>query len=220
MIFHLVLKDLKIEWRSKEIITSMFIFGLSITLIFALAFQVAPNLIRTFAPGLLWVVILFTSVLGLNRLFSLEKEDHALWSWVAAPVNRGTVYIAKVISAFIFIIMSELLFIIPFFIFLNLPSNFSFISFALILFLGTGAIVSVGCLISGITLQARLRDVLIPILLFPSASPVAIAATKCTGLLFNQIPLVNYLFWLLILGSFFVIFGLFGYLVFNQIVEE
>jgi ABC-type transport system involved in cytochrome c biogenesis permease component len=69
-------------------------------------------------------------------------------------------------------------------------------------------------------LQARLRDVLIPILLFPSAAPVAIAATKCTGLLFNQIPLVNYLFWLLILGSFFVIFGLFGYLVFNQIVEE
>ena len=57
---------------------SMFIFGLSITLIFALAFQVAPMLIRTFAPGLLWVVILFTSVLGLKRLFSLEREEHAL----------------------------------------------------------------------------------------------------------------------------------------------
>ncbi|MDP6628548.1 MAG: heme exporter protein CcmB, partial [Candidatus Marinimicrobia bacterium] len=75
MLIHFILKDLKIEWRSKEIITSMFIFGLSITLIFALAFQVAPMLIRTFAPGLLWVVILFTSVLGLNRLFSLEREE-------------------------------------------------------------------------------------------------------------------------------------------------
>ena len=220
MLIHLILKDLKIEWRSKEIITSMFIFGLAITLIFALAFQVAPALIRTFAPGLLWVVILFTSVLGLNRLFSLEREENAMWSWTSAPVDRGTVYIAKVVSALIFVLMSELLFILPFFIFLNLPSNFSFFQLALILFLGTGAIVSVGCLISGITLQAGLRDVLIPILLFPAASPVAIAATKCTGLLFDQKPMTDWNFWLLILGSFFVIFGLFGYLVFNRIVEE
>ena len=220
MLIHLILKDLKIEWRSKEIITSMFIFGLSITLIFALAFQVAPGLIHAFASGLLWVVILFTSVLGLNRLFSLEREEHAMWSWTSAPVDRGTVYIAKVVSALIFVLMSELLFILPFFIFLNLPSNFSFFQLALILFLGTGAIVSVGCLISGITLQAGLRDVLIPILLFPSASPVAIAATKCTGFLFDKKPLADWNFWLLILCSFFVVFGLFGYLVFNRIVEE
>jgi len=119
MLIHFILKDLKIEWRSKEIITSMFLFGLSITLIFALAFQVAPMLIRTFAPGLLWVVILFTSVLGLNRLFSLEREEHAMWSWTSAPVDRGTVYISKVISALFFVLMSEILFIVPFFHFLE-----------------------------------------------------------------------------------------------------
>ncbi|MBT4578612.1 MAG: hypothetical protein HOB93_01770 [Candidatus Marinimicrobia bacterium] len=216
----MILKDLKIEMRSKEIIASMFIFGLSVTLIFALAFQVAPVMIHTFAPGLLWVVILFTSVLGLNRLFSLEREEHALWSWVTAPVDRGLVYIAKVISALIFVLISVILFIIPFFIFLNLPTEFSFFQFGLILLLGTGSIVSIGCLISGITLQAGLRDVLIPILLFPSASPVAIAATKCTGFLFENKPLTTWNFWLLILASFFVIFSLFGYLVFNKIVEE
>ena len=220
MLTTLILKDLKIEWRSKEIVTSMFIFGLSVTLIFALAFQVAPDLIETFAPGLLWVVILFTSVLGLNRLFSLEREEHALWSWASAPVDRGTVYFAKVISALLFVFMSELLFIIPFFIFLNLPADFSFFLFAIILFMGTSAIVSVGCLISGITLQAGLRDVLIPILLFPLASPVAIAATKCTEYLFNQKPLTEWNFWVLILVSFCVIFGLSGYLIFNRIVEE
>ena len=206
--------------RSKEIITSMFVFGLSVTLIFALAFQVAPNLVQSFAPGLLWVVILFTSILGLNRIFSLERDEHALWSWVAAPVDRGTVYIAKVISVLIFVLMAEILFIVPFFIFLNLSTQFSFIQFTLILFMGTSAIVSVGCLISGITLQAEIRDVLIPILLFPVASPVAIAATKCTRFLFDQNPMIEWNFWLLILASFFVIFAVFGYLIFNQIVEE
>jgi len=117
-------------------------------------------------------------------------------------------------------LMSEILFIVPFFIFLNLPSYFSLFQFSLILLLGTGAIVSVGCLISGITLQAGLRDVLIPILLFPSASPVAIAATKCTESLFDQKPMTEWNFWFFILGSFFVIFSLFGYMVFNRIVEE
>ena len=97
MLKYLVLKDLKIELRSKEIVTSMFIFGVSVTLIFALAFQVAPNIILQFAPGLLWMTILFTSVLGLNRLFSLENEENALWSWLSAPVDRGTVYLLSLI---------------------------------------------------------------------------------------------------------------------------
>ena len=220
MLKYLVLKDLKIELRSKEIVTSMFIFGVSVTLIFALAFQVAPNIILQFAPGLLWMTILFTSVLGLNRLFSLENEENALWSWLSAPVDRGTVYLSKLISSLIFILLSELLLIIPFFIFLNLPNEFSSILFGLILFLGSISILTVGCIIAGITLQTRMRDVLIPILLFPLSSPVIIAAIKCTESLFSNREFVEWNFWLLMLGTFSVIFGLFGYLIFSRIVED
>tara|TARA_A100001037_G_C15152527_1_gene640424 strand:+ start:4644 stop:5306 length:663 start_codon:yes stop_codon:yes gene_type:complete len=220
MLKTLVLKDIKLEWRSKEIIASMFIFGLSVTLIFALAFQVAPVLIDKFAPGLLWVVILFTSVLGLNRLFTLERQENAIWSWLSAPVDRGTVYLAKIFSALIFVLIAVLLFIIPFFIFLNISTDFSFSLLGIVLFLGSGAIVAIGCLISGLTLQAGMRDVLIPVLLFPLASPVTIAATKCTEYIFMKRPIIEWSFWVLILVTFFVIFGLSGYLVFNRIVEE
>jgi len=220
MLKYLVLKDLKIELRSKEIVTSMFIFGVSVTLIFALAFQVERNIILQFAPGLLWIIILFTSVLGLNRLFSLENEENALWSWLSAPVDRGTVYLSKLISSLIFVLSSEILLIIPFFVFLNLSIDFSFLLFGVILLLGSISILTIGCVISGITLQAGMRDVLIPILLFPLSTPIIIAAIKCTESLFSQKQFIEWNFWLLMLGTFSVIFGLFGYLIFSRIVED
>ena len=215
MLKYLVLKDLKIELRSKEIVTSMFIFGVSVTLVFALGFQIAPNIILQFAPGLLWITILFTSVLGLNRLFSLEREDNALWSWLSAPIDRGTVYLSKLISCLIFVLLSEILLIIPFFIFLNLSTEFG-----LILLLGSTSILTIGCIISSITLQVGMRDVLIPILLFPLSTPIIIAAIKCTESLFSQKQFIEWNFWLLMLGTFSVIFGLFGYLIFSRIVED
>ncbi len=209
-----------IEFRSKEILSSMFIFGTSVTLIFALAFQVNQSIMQQFAPGLFWVVIFFTSVLGLNRLFIRERDANALWTWVGGPVDRGDAYVAKVIVSILLILISVLLFLIPFFIFLNLSTNFSWVHFSSILILGIGCLSTIGCVISGLTLQAGLRDVLIPILFFPSASPVIIATTKSTELIFRQKPVSEWQFWVLILLTFFVIFGLFGYLIFNRVVEE
>lgn len=220
LILQLVKKDLLLEFRSKEILSSMFIFGTSVTLIFALAFQVNQSIMQQFAPGLFWVVIFFTSVLGLNRLFTRERDGNALWTWASGPVDRGNIFVAKVLVACLFILIAVGLFLIPFFIFLNLSTQFSYSHFFIVTLLGIGSLTTVGCLISGLTLQAGLRDVLIPILFFPTAAPVAIAATKSTELIFNQRPVSDWQIWILILLSFFVIFGLFGYLVFSRIVEE
>ena len=99
---NLIWKELINEWRSREMVVSMFIFGLAVTLVFAFAFNVSPVLFRQFAPGLLWVVILFTSVLGLNRLFSYEGDMDAHWSWISAPIDRGIVFFSKLLIGFIF----------------------------------------------------------------------------------------------------------------------
>ena len=126
---NLIWKELINEWRSREMVVSMFIFGLAVTLVFAFAFNVSPVLFRQFAPGLLWVVILFTSVLGLNRLFSYEGDMDAHWSWISAPIDRGLVFLSKLLVGFIFLSMAELLFIVPFFLFLNLDVSFSILFF-------------------------------------------------------------------------------------------
>ena len=217
---NLIWKELINEWRSREIVTSMFIFGLTVTLIFALAFNVSPIMFRQFAPGLLWVVILFTSVLGLNRLFSYEREMDAHWSWISAPIDRGHVFISKVLVGFIFLSIAELLFIFPFFLFLNIDLSFSFPLLFVTLILGNSAILSIGCLISGLALRADLREVLIPVLLFTIPSPVIIAATKSTVFIFQDKPFGEWSIWILILLTFSLISVLLGYLLYDQIVED
>ena len=217
---NLIWKELINEWRSREMVVSMFIFGLAVTLVFAFAFNVSPVFFRQFAPGLLWVVILFTSVLGLNRLFSYEGDMDAHWSWISAPIDRGLVFLSKLLVGFIFLSMAELLFIVPFFLFLNLDVSFSILFFLGILILGNSAIISIGCLISGLALRANMREVLIPVLLFPLASPVIIAATKSTVFIFENKPFEEWRIWILILFTFLLTSALLGYLFYDQIVEE
>tara|TARA_B100001250_G_scaffold259878_1_gene223832 strand:+ start:557 stop:1219 length:663 start_codon:yes stop_codon:yes gene_type:complete len=220
MFLILLKKDLKIEFRSKEIIPSMFIFGLTIILIFSLSFQNKIELIQNLASGLLWIVILFTSIFGLNRAFSLEREGNAMWSWLSSPLDRGIIFLSKMISISIYVLISEIMFLVPFFIFLKFPTNFSFFNLISIMVIGTISIITIGCLISVITLQTKIRDALIPILLFPTISPIIISATKSTSLIFANKPFTDWSFWLLLMFTFFIIFSLFGYIIFDKVIEE
>ena len=220
MFITLLKKDLKLEFRSKEIILSTFVLGLSILLVFALSFQNQTKVIYEFSSGILWVVILFISTFGLNRAFSIEQESRSMWSWLSSPIDRGLVFLSKMVSISIYVLLSEIMFLIPFFIFMKIPTNFSLINLIIIILVGTLAIITIGCLISTITLQTRIRNALIPILLFPSCTPIIISATKSTLLILKNRPFIDWSFWLLLMITFFIIFSLVGYIIFDKVIEE
>ncbi|MFL2998146.1 MAG: heme exporter protein CcmB [Candidatus Neomarinimicrobiota bacterium] len=216
----LLKKDLKLEFRSKEIILSTFVLGLSMLLVFALSFQNQTKIIYEFSSGILWIVILFISTFGLNRAFSIEQESSSMWSWLSSPIDRGLVFLSKMVSISIYVLLAEIMFLIPFFIFLKIPTNFSLINLIIIILVGTLAVTAIGCLISTITLQTRIRNVLIPILLFPSCTPIIISATKSTLLILKNKAFIDWSFWLLLMITFFIIFSLFGYIIFDRVIEE
>ena len=220
MFMTLLKKDLKLEFRSKEIIFSTFVLGLSILLVFALSFQNQTKIIYEFSAGILWIVILFISTFGLNRAFSIEQESSSMWSWLSSPIDRGLVFLSKMVSISIYVLLSEIMFLIPFFIFMKIPTNFSLINLIIIILVGTLAIITIGCLISTITLQTRIRNALIPILLFPSCTPIMISATKSTLLILKNRPFIDWSFWLLLMITFFIIFSLVGYIIFDRVIEE
>lgn len=220
MFWKLLKKELQIEVRSKEITASMLTFGLTIILTFAFAFNISTALYKTFAPGLLWVMILFISVLGLHRMFAFEKEFDAFSLIISAPVDRGLVFLSKWVSGIILILFSELFIIPPFFLFLQISSDFSWITGLKILVLGNSGIMVIGSLISGLAMRAKMSEVLLPVLLFPLVSPVIIASAKATGGLLAQLPQQQYQLWILILLTFNVIYGITGYVIFEHITEE
>ena len=220
MFFTLFKKELFIEFRTKEVVLSMLIFGLSIILAFAFSSNVSKVIVANYAPGMFWVMILFVTTLGVHRSFSYEKEFDAFSLLVGSPIDRGMIYLAKWLSGSIFLTIMEAIIIIPFFKFLliELPSNFLLFSMTSILI--NLAIMSVAILVAGIAMRASLSEVLVPILFFPHVSPVIISATKITSGILSNDPYQLWKIWLLIVVSVIVIFVLAGYTLFDFITEE
>jgi heme exporter protein B len=220
MFYTLVRKDLLLEFRTKEIIIPMFTFGLAIILIFSLSFNASQEINHTFSPGLLWIIILFVSSLGLHRMFVLEKEFDAFTLNLAAPIDRGTIFISKVVSGTILLLIAEIMIIPPFVVFMNLsiPSNWPIM--ILILIIGDLGIMSIGAIISGLSMRAKLSEILFPILFFPLVSPHLIACVKATNYWFKGIPFINWQSWVYLIITFFIIFFLVGFMIFDFIAEE
>ena len=220
MFYTLVRKDLLLEFRTKEIIIPMFTFGFAIILIFSLSFNASQEINHTFSPGLLWIIILFVSSLGLHRMFVLEKEFDAFTLNLAAPIDRGTIFISKVVSGTILLLIAEIMIIPPFVVFMNLsiPSNWPIMM--LILIIGDLGIMSIGAIISGLSMRAKLSEILFPILFFPLVSPHLIACVKATNYWFKGIPFINWQSWVYLIITFFIIFFLVGFMIFDFIAEE
>jgi len=220
MFISLLKKELFIEFRSREVILSMLIFGLSIILAFAFTTNVSKIIVLNYAPGMFWIMILFVTTLGVHRSFTYEKNFDAFSLLISAPIDRGLIYLSKWISGTIFLTVMEIIIIIPFFKFLllDLPSNFILFSVTSILI--NFAIMSVASLVAGISMRANLSEVLVPILFFPLVSPVIIAATKISSGVLSGDPYQLWQIWLLIIVSVIVIFPLAGYTLFDFITEE
>ncbi|MDG2366932.1 MAG: heme exporter protein CcmB [Candidatus Marinimicrobia bacterium] len=220
MFISLLKKELFIEFRSREVILSMLIFGLSIILAFAFTTNVSKIIVLNYAPGMFWIMILFVTTLGVHRSFTYEKNFDAFSLLISAPIDRGLIYLSKWISGTIFLTVMEIIIIIPFFKFLllDLPSNFILFSATSILI--NFAIMSIASLVAGISMRANLSEVLVPILFFPLVSPVIIAATKISSGVLSGDPYQLWQIWLLIIVSVIVIFPLAGYTLFDFITEE
>ncbi len=220
MLFSLIKKELLMELRSKQIILSMLFFGLAIILIFAFSSNVSKVVLSNYAPGMFWLMNLFIVILGVHRSFAYEKDYDAFSLLISSPVDRGIIFIAKWISGFLFITITQLVILIPFFklLLLDIPiETFLFISTALLINL---AIMAVANLVSGIVIRSNFSEILLPLLLFPLLSPLTIAATKISKSIIDLESFAMWNVWVLIVASVVVIFGLAGYALFDHIIEE
>lgn len=220
MLLNLIKKELLIEFRSKQIILSMLIFGLAIILIFALSSNISSEILSNYSAGMFWLMNLFVVVIGVHRSFAYEKEFDAFSLLVSAPVDRGMIFLSKWISGFIFITTTQLIIIAPFFklLLLDIPENISF--FILTSLLINLAMMSIASIVSGIVIRSNFSEVLLPLLMFPLLSPLMIAATKISNDIINSQSYELWNVWVLIIASIVVLFGLAGYALFDFIVEE
>ncbi|NOZ72614.1 MAG: ABC transporter permease [Chloroflexi bacterium] len=211
-------KDLRIEWRTKDIFTSMAVFAVLAILIFNFAFELRIPDKRMVVPGVLWVSIAFSGVLGLGRAFITEKDKGSLAGLLLAPVDHSAIYLGKMISNLIFILIVEA-FILPL---ITVFFNVSFVSLPLllILFLGTLGFAAVGTIFSALAVNTRAREVLLPVLLFPVLLPVLIAGIRATIGFLEGDSLADHANWLKLIIFFDILFLAVAFLMFDYVVEE
>jgi heme exporter protein B len=213
----LVLKDLSLESRSREMLSSMFIFGLLVILIFSFSFDLRVDNAVQVAPGVLWVSITFAGMLGLARSFVLERDQGCLDGLLLCPVDRSAIYLGKMLSNLIFISLAEAIVIPLCFALFNLGFKLLLVP---VILLGTIGFSAVGTIVSAMTVHARAREVMLPILLFPLVLPVLIAAVKVTGGVLDEQPWAELANWMQLLVGFDVIFVTVSYLAFEYVLEE
>ena len=217
-VFAILIKDLLLEFRTKDILVSMLLFGLLVIVVFNFAIDPTPGMVATVAPGILWVSFTFGGVLGLNRSFGLEKDRGNLHGLMLAPVGRDTLYFGKMLGNFVFMLIVEAIVYPAFAIMFNLPMLVP--GFIPIAILATLAISAVGTVFSAMAVNTRSREVMLPALFFPVVVPVIIGAVEATGILLGTEDDSGVLRWATFLAVFDAVFLVVCPLAFNFILEE
>jgi heme exporter protein B len=219
-IWAIVWKDAITELRTKELFSSMFTFALLIMVIFNFAFDFSSELVPALAPAILWVAFTFAGVLGLSRSFALEKEGNSVVGLLLTPTDRSLIFFGKMIGNTVFVFIVELMVLPMFVLFFNYDLGQALLPLLLIVFLGTIGFVSVGTLFSAMALNTRLREVLLPILLFPIVIPVIVSSVKLSGAVLGGKSISEAGAPLRILLSFDLIFVVACSVVFEYVLEE
>lgn len=213
-----VWKDLAAEWRSRELISSMGVFALLVIFIFNFALELDAASRATVTSGVLWVTFTFAGTLGLNRSMAIEKDRGCLDGLLLAPVDRTAIYFGKAVANFIFILAIAAVILPVYSILYN--ANLINPGLILVIVLGVEGYVAVGTLLATMAVQTRTRDILLPILLFPVALPVLVAAVKASSGFLQAIPMEEITPWINLLLVYDVVFTAVAFMVFDYIVEE
>jgi heme exporter protein B len=210
-------KDLRLEWRSKDAINGMLFFSLLVVVLFSFAFDPTMAVSRQIAGGILWVALLFASTTALNQTWTRELRHQVLDAQRMAPSPASALFLAKVLANFLFVTMIQVVLGPLFIIFSNLHALGQGWWMAVVLPLGTLALVVNGTFFAALSLRTRNREMLLPLILFPVSIPALLAMVQSTsGILTGEFDPG---LWIKMLAGYDIIFMTLCLLLFETILN-
>lgn len=183
--FVIAKKDLQTELRTKESINAAASFALVILVLFSFAFDLGREELYAISGGLLWLVYSFAGALIVNRGFARELPNDCLDVLIASPAPPWAIFLGKSVAAFCLLLIVELISLPVFGLFYNIRWTDSFGSLTLVILLATWGITVVGTAFSAVTVNVRLRELMLPVLLYPILIPLLIGAMGTTTALLS-----------------------------------
>jgi len=185
-------KELRTEFRSRELLSTTVVFILVVIVLFSFTFEPSVSESRRFGPGLLWLAFLFAASLMLQPCFLREQNNDTLSALRLSVSDPFAIFLAKLGANTLFLLLTELLMLPIFALLYNVPILRSLHWLVMVLFLGSLGISLAGTALSAISAQARMRELLLPLLLLPLLTPILVASTEVTKGLLEREP---YLQW-------------------------
>jgi heme exporter protein B len=213
-------KDLYSELKTKQILTTQIIFAGLVIVVFSFAFDPANNTTKAVIPGVIWVIIVFAGILGLNRSFISEQRNDTIQGLLVAPMEAASIYLGKFLANFIMMLAVELV-SIPF---LFLLFDFKFLGslpyFILVVFLGTFGFIAIGTFLAALAANSKSSEMLLPLLLFPITTPILIGVVQATRIILtNMEKLSSALAWIQLVAAYDVIFFVVCFLLIDYVLE-
>jgi heme exporter protein B len=173
-------KDIQLEWRSRDSLNGMLFFALLVVIVFAFAFDPTAAMSRQIAGGILWVALLFASITALNQAWTREQRNRVLDAHRMSPSPPSALFLGKALANLLFVAIVEAVLAPLFIVFYNLHALGEAWKFALVMPLGTWALVCNGTFFAALGLRTRNRELLLPLILFPISIPALLGMMQAT----------------------------------------
>jgi heme exporter protein B len=211
-----LLKDLRLEWRSKDAINSMLFFSLLVVVVFSFSFDPTAEESRQIAGGLIWVAFLFAAVVALNQTWAREIRNQVLDAYRVSPAPANSLFVAKTLGNFIFVTVLEALMTPLFIAFYRLRALGPVWQLLVVAALGTWALVVNGTFFAAMSLRTRSREIMLPLLLFPISIPAILAMVQSTTAILNG---EGARFWIVLLVTYDLVFTTVCLLLFETVLN-
>lgn len=213
-------KDLYSELKTKQIMVTQIIFAGLVIVVFSFAFDPANNTTKAVIPGVIWVIIVFAGVLGLNRSFISEQRNDTMQGLLVAPMEASSIYLGKFLANFTMMLIVELV-SIPF---LFLLFDFKFFGsipyFILVVFLGSFGFIAIGTFLAALAANSKSSEMLLPLLLFPITTPILIGVVQATRIILtNMEKFSSAVAWIQLVTAYDIIFFVVCFLLIDYVLE-
>ncbi len=204
-IWTIAAKDLRSEIRTKEAFNTSLAFSMVILVLFSFAFDQAEDF-QKLLGGLLWLVFAFAGALVLNRSFARELQNDCLDALISSPAPASAVFLGKAFANYALLLVVELVSLGVFSILYDVHLSGKLGLLTLVTMLATWAMTVIGTTFSALTVNVTMRELMLPVLIYPFLVPVLMSAMILTTDLIAGVPLETNLIWLRVLVAFDIVF--------------
>jgi len=214
----IISKDLRAEMRSKELVSVMVLFAFLSILIFSFALELDRVAREEAVSGVLWVTLIFASILGFNRSMAMERDQGNIDAMLLAPIDRSAIFVGKLIGNYLFTLIVGLVMLPVMTILYNKSMLEGWVILTVVL--GIFGFSTIGTLLATMTVQTRAREALLPIAMLPVVLPFLLTAVRATTNILNNSPQSEWMIWVQLLGGISLLYLVLCVFLYGYVVEE